>query len=288
MKKTQRVAILFLFPARHALGPVSRDERVLRYVAVFFIKLKAASCLQPSTFSPPSKTSTKMSLTLSPFHSAPPLPRHLFFEYDEDGDAIMIDADTGERLNGESIETLVESPIPFIASPVAAVSPPVAALCPPAPARPPRFSLNPEDEDDVAVRSLAEEMAEIVLDVEALPAAAAGIPPLGGEPVAVEDWCVSVTVSDLALRLDMRHPRVLLNLLRFVSTYNELAPPGEDIHLPLIPQERADFILSHESVVNPVPEFADQVAELRFLVERYTQPEPFYDNSTDSEEHRDY
>ena len=232
-----------------------------------------------------------MSLTLSPFLSALPLPRHLFFEYDEDGDAIMIDADTGERLNGEraqSAETLVESPIPFIASPVAAVSPPVAALCPPAPARPPRFSLNPEDEDDVAVRSLAEEMAEIVLDGEALPAAAAGIPPLGGEPPAAEDWCVSVTVSDLALRLDMRHPRVLLNLLRFVSTYNELAPPGEDIHLPLIPQERADFILSHESVVNPVPEFADQVAELRSLVERYTEPEPFYDNSTDSEEHRDY
>jgi len=232
-----------------------------------------------------------MSLTLSPFLSALPLPRHLFFEYDEDGDAIMIDADTGERLNGEraqNAETLVESPIPFIASPVAAVSPPVAALCPPAPARPPRFSLNPEDEDDVAVRSLAEEMAEIVLDGETLPAAAAGIPPLGGEPAAVVDWCVSVTVSDLALRLDMRHPRVLLNLLRFVSTYNELAPPGEDIHLPLIPQERADFILSHESVVNPVSEFADQVAEMRSLVERYTEPEPFYDNSTDSEERRDY
>jgi hypothetical protein len=41
-------------------------------------------------------------------------------------------------------------------------------------------------------------------------------------------------------------------------------------------------------VVNPVPEFADQVAELRSLVERYTEPEPFYDHSTDSEEHRDY
>jgi len=239
-----------------------------------------------------------MSLTLSPFLTVLPFPRHLFFEYDEDGDAIMIDALTGERLNGESAETLVESPIAFIASPVAAVSPPVAALCPPAPARPPRFSLNPEDDDDeVVVRSLAEDMAEVVLDGEPRddPPAVAGIPPVGGEPAAAEEeWCVSVTVTDLALRLDMRHPRVLLNLLRFVSTYNELAPPGEDIQLPLIPQERADFILSHVSVVNPVPEFADQVAELRSLVERYTEPEPFYDsddhdcNSTDSEERRDY
>jgi hypothetical protein len=44
-------------------------------------------------------------------------------------------------------------------------------------------------------------------------------------------------------------------------------------------------------VVNPVPEFADQVAEMLSLVERYTEPEPFYDsddNSTDSEERRDY
>jgi hypothetical protein len=46
--------------------------------------------------------------------------------------------------------------------------------------------------------------------------------------------------------------------------------------------------------VNPVPEFADQVAELRALVGRYTEPEPYYDSddhdrySTDSEERRDY
>jgi hypothetical protein len=240
-----------------------------------------------------------MSLTLSPFVAALPLPRHLLFEYEDDGDAIMIDAATGERLlygreRAQSTGTLVASPIAEVPSPV--------AVCPPAPPRARAPVGLVEDEDGAAspVRNLAEAMAEAVLAgepreelaAEAVPEPA--VAPPGGEPDAWEGWCVSVTVSDLALRLDMRHPRVLLNLLRFVETYNELAPPGEDIHLPLIPQERADFILSHVSVVNPVPEFADQVAELRSLVERYTEPEPFYDSddhdrySTDSEERRDY
>jgi hypothetical protein len=237
-----------------------------------------------------------MSLTLSPFISALPLPHHLFFEYDEDGDAIMIDAATGERLNGgrhQSTETLVESPIAFVASPVAAVSPPSP---PPAPARLPRFSLNPEDdEDEVAVRNLAEEMAEVVLNgepreeavppvvvpvppveapvppVEApVPPVEAPVPPPAGEPAAEENWCISVTVPDLALRLDMRHPRVVLNFFRFVTTYNELAPPGEEIHVPMLTPIDADEILGHVSVVDTVPEFAAEVAELRYLVRNFT------------------
>ena len=190
----------------------------------------------------------------------------------------------------------MESPIAFIASPVAAVSPPVAALCPPAPARLPRFSLNPEDdEDEVAVRNLAEEMAEVVLEgepveapvppvvvpvppaeapvppVEApVPPVEAPVPPPAGEPVAEENWCISVTVPDLALRLDMRHPRVVLNFFRFVTTYNELAPPGEEIHVPMLTPIDADEILGHVSVVDTVPEFAEEVAELRYLVRNFT------------------
>lgn len=231
-----------------------------------------------------SRLPINMSCLVSPFLSALPLPRHILFEYDEDGDAIMTDAATGLpiRYDGGSqdTESLEEgerrnSTDTLIMTPVAAVSPPVAALCPPAPARPPRFSLNPEDDDDedTVMRDLTQQMAEMVLDGEPRddPLAAAGIPPVGGEPSPAEDWCVSVTVSDLALRLDMRHPRVLLNLLRFVSTYNEMAPPDERIYLPPIPQERVEHILSHESVVNPVPEFADQVAELRYLVDWYTE-----------------
>jgi hypothetical protein len=231
-----------------------------------------------------------MSLTVSPFVSALPLPRHLFFEYEDDGDAIMIDATTGERLTygharRGSTGTLIASPIAEAPSPV--------AVCPPAPPRV-RAPVAPVEDDEGAspVRNLAEAMAEAVLEGEPREEAAA---PPGGEPAAEEEeWCVSVTVSDLALRLDIRHPRVLLNLLRFVESYNELAPYGEEIHLPLIPQERADDILSHVSIVDPVAEFTAEVAELRALVNRYTEAEPDYDDddhdrySTDSEDRRDY
>ena len=248
-----------------------------------------------------------MSLGLSPFIAALPLPHHLFFEYDESGDAIMIDATTGEHLTygrerRESVSTLVASPI--AASPP---SPPAA----PARLRAPLSLVDYEDEEHGSpVRNLAEAMAEAVLMGEprdappiAPPAGepqaqaqAEGEPQAYGEPQAQAEgedqgWCVSVTVSDLALSLDMRHPRVLLNLLRFVDSYNELAPVGEQIRLPLIPQERADFILQHESIVNPPAEFAGEVAELRQLVRYYTDDEPVYDDddgySTDSEERRD-
>lgn len=237
-----------------------------------------------------------MSSTASPFVSALPSTAQMFL-YDQHGDAIMTDAVTGlpitygaQRMRSHSEDSGTGT---LVASPVAA-APAHFAVCPPAPPRPARAVLNPEDEDDSVVRNLAETMAEAVLlgeprDEEA-PAPSA---PPAGEPEGEEDqgWCVSVTVSDLALRLDMRHPRVLLNLLRFVDTYNELAPPGEEIHMPLMPQERAEEVLSHESIVNPAPEFAAEVAELRALIERYSEPEPVYeddDYSTDPEDRRDY
>lgn len=167
--------------------------------------------------------------------------------------------------------------------------------------------VNPEDDQDgdggaSPLRNLAEEMAAAVLEGEPRDAPAAGlsnaaplfdgpgVPPPGGE-AEPDSYCVSVTVSDLALRLDMRHPRVVLNFLRFVTTYNELAPEGEKIRLPLIAPWGVEDILSHESVVNPVPEFAAEVAELRALVERYSMPPQEYDEdgySTDSTDRSDY
>jgi hypothetical protein len=68
----------------------------------------------------------------------------------------------------------------------------------------------------------------------------------------------------------MRHPRVVLNLLRFVDSYNELAPQGEEIHLPLIPRHTHEHILEHEGVRNVSQEFAEDVAELRDLLQRYS------------------
>lgn len=171
-----------------------------------------------------------------------------------------------------------------------------------------------EDSDESPVRNLAVQMAEAVLageprdppaettassasnaaaepqDAAAETTAssasnAAAEPPPGGEP---QDWNISVYCSDLALRLDMRHPRVVLNFLRFVDSYNELAPFGEEIHLPYIDAEGRDLIFSHVSLVNPPAEFAREVAELRSLVDRYSCQCPDCVPDNWSESHEEY
>jgi hypothetical protein len=250
------------------------------------------------------------------------------FLYDEDGDAVMTDAQTGlpigfagnVRARSESVETerLEEGEVTprrgstgtLIASPLPGDG--AAAVAPLAPTK---ASVGPREldaeEDDSAVRNLATQMAEMVLDgeprddapppagepgAEAPPAGeqqSEGPPPDGFGTVETEEWCLGLRCSDLSLRLDMRHPRVLLNFFRFVECYNELAPYGEEIHVPLIPDAQVAFILNHESLVNPPPEFASEIVELRSLVQRYScacadcYPKEDDDHySTDSEDRR--
>ena len=249
----------------------------------------------------------------SPFAAALPAP-HVFTAYDADGDAIMTDAVTGlpityggpsKRSRSASLDSDSADSRPSKRSrsssdeadyadmpPLIPANPLVMPVAPPPPPPAPKKAERapvgvPEDEDgeghDSAVRNLAEQMAEAVLQGEpreppvwAVFDGADAAPP-GGEAIGAgagvaepRSYCVSVTVSDLALRLDMRHPRVVLNFLRFVTSYNELAPEGEEIHLPCIRGHAVEDILSHESVVNPAPEFAAEVEELRALVERYS------------------
>ena len=206
----------------------------------------------------------------------------------ESSDDESADTRPSKRSRSSSDEDGAAAPAPrrgstgtLIASPLAAGGAAAAApLCPPAPKKAP-VGPSGDDEDgdgaESAARNLAEAMAEAVLhgeprDGDANPAPVPSAPPAGDGPVDAEEegWCLSVKVSDLALRLDMRHPRVVLNLLRFVETYNELAPEGEEIHMPFLPEESVEHILSHESVLNPAPEFAAEVAELRALVSRYS------------------
>lgn len=216
-----------------------------------------------------------------------------------------------KRSRSSSGETVVASPFGNL-SPIrapandgsvfATPSPaaPAPAAAPSAPKKAPLPVFVPEHNEDgdgaeSAARNLAEAMAEAVLEGEPRDGAAAVAPP-GGE-AAEEDWhdqaeeegwCARVKCSDLALRLDMRHPRVVLNLLRFVSSYNELAPPGEEIHLPLLPGHAATYILSHESVENPAPEFAEEIAELRALVNHYTCHCDDCEGNAQEEEEDDY
>ncbi len=167
-------------------------------------------------------------------------------------------------------------------------------ICPPAPKKAPRPPVNREDDEDddsSSLRNLAIAMAEAVLRGEpsdspvgpwasepwvaelvstntinnVTNAANVPLPESDGE----EDWCISVTCSDLALRLDMRHPRVVLHFLRFVKTYNELAPQGEEINVPWMGAPSVDAILDHELVRNPNPASESDAEELRILVNEF-------------------
>jgi hypothetical protein len=51
--------------------------------------------------------------------------------------------------------------------------------------------------------------------------------------------------------------------LRFLDEFNELADPDEVLMLPAIPQRIVQIVLSHSSLVNPPPEFLDEIHELR-------------------------
>ena len=186
--------------------------------------------------------------------------------------------------------------------------------CPPAPKKLARMAFDEDDDDDnhSVLRNLAETMAEAVLVGEPLSPITAWetedtvyIPttttsssnaasiPLPESDTEEEHWCVSVKCADLALRLDMRHPRVILNFLRFVHSYNELAPADEMINLPCIEAAAYKTIVSHESVTNPPLEFQDQVCELHYLLDRHVcqcpdcQPENWsdYGRGDDEDEH---
>ena len=128
-----------------------------------------------------------------------------------------------------------------------------------------------EGEIILSPHAVAVQAAEAVL-AEA-PAEPDGVAPPGGAAAEPEDWCFSVTVSDLALPLDLRHPRVVLALFRFVESYNMFAPADEEINMPKMPLSMKRKILGHISVTNPAPEFADDIADLLRLVESQPQEE---------------
>jgi hypothetical protein len=124
-----------------------------------------------------------------------------------------------------------------------------------------------EGEIVLSPAAVAVQAAEAVLAEPILAEAYAAPPPAGEPDAAPAEWCFSVTVNDLALELEMRHPRMILALLEFVHAYNQLAPLNEDIHMPKMPQSIRDKILNHASVVCPAPEFINEVARLRFLLD---------------------
>ena len=216
--------------------------------------------------------SLTMASLQSPFVAALPVPNHLLFEYDADGDAIMFDASTGlpirygegRRRRFDSDDSDDRASKRSRSGSEGAMTPPRVEQreCPGAPKKAPRAPAEDEHEEDGSPRPQFAPLPPSPTLYEV---------PYPYNSDDEEGWCTSVVVPDLALRLDMRHPRVILNFLRFVHTYNELAPEGEEINIPLIDSYSLGFIVDHPAVKNPPAEFADEVLELRSLLDRYAK-----------------
>lgn len=68
----------------------------------------------------------------------------------------------------------------------------------------------------------------------------------------------------------MRHPRVIIDFLRFITSYNEVAT-GDDVYMiPVIPASDIDYILSHPLVTNAPPQ---NRMELENLLDYYAEVE---------------
>jgi len=65
----------------------------------------------------------------------------------------------------------------------------------------------------------------------------------------------------------LRHPRVLLNFLRYIDSHNEVAKPDEQIFLKPIPPSVYENMLKHSSIQNPSIGFEADVNELLQRIE---------------------
>jgi hypothetical protein len=84
-----------------------------------------------------------------------------------------------------------------------------------------------------------------------------------------DDHEFGIRTPKISHKFTMRHPRVVLNFLRFIDTYNEIAEADEIFMLPAIPKKVCDSILSHTSMTNTPPEFESDVNELKLRLERH-------------------
>jgi hypothetical protein len=82
-----------------------------------------------------------------------------------------------------------------------------------------------------------------------------------------QPWAYEMPFGDKSLVF--RHPRVLLDFLRFADSYNEVALPSEFYNVPTLSRKVARKMLSHPSIQDPPAEFADTVWELRQRLTRY-------------------
>lgn len=75
-----------------------------------------------------------------------------------------------------------------------------------------------------------------------------------------QEWVFMTT--QLPERFVIRHPRVLLNFLRFIDSLNETNNGDETFMMDAIPNETLGRILSHSSIVDPTLDFKNDAHEL--------------------------
>lgn len=84
-----------------------------------------------------------------------------------------------------------------------------------------------------------------------------------------DDEAFAIRTPLISHRFTMRHPRVVLDFLRFLDTYNEVAAPDEVFMIQAIPKEVQDSILNHHSLLHTPPEFEKEVNELKARLARH-------------------
>jgi hypothetical protein len=76
----------------------------------------------------------------------------------------------------------------------------------------------------------------------------------------VEWWAVKT--PKINFRFTLRHPRLLLQFLRFVDEYNEYAEPDEVFMLRPMPYAQFMSVINHDFVKNPLPGSEEDAYEL--------------------------
>jgi len=66
------------------------------------------------------------------------------------------------------------------------------------------------------------------------------------------------------------HPRVVLAYLRFIDSYNEVAPPLHKIQAFKIPANTVQSVLDHPSVATPAAEFIPEIRELKVRLKAHS------------------
>ena len=90
-----------------------------------------------------------------------------------------------------------------------------------------------------------------------------------GDEISRDEWLSARWALPLrGTTAVFRHPRVVLQYLRFVDALNEAADESEQLNI-LFSAEDAQYILEHPSVVRPPRDFWGEVNELKFRLREH-------------------